>query len=130
LIDHILEHLDLADVYQANATRVAVLKSGSKRLCDVGRRFSEAAEREHAEAAAHVRDFGIDPLTRRQERAMWRRLRQYALDRVEALTLADLRWLRAMSRHGRPGSRNVRRASELLFLAEAFLSDGQVDEYK
>jgi hypothetical protein len=127
LIDHILEHLNLADAYQANSARVAALKSGSKRSRDLSRLCSEAAERERAEAAAHSSAFDITDLGVTQELATWRRLRQYSLDRVQALTLDDVRWLRAEVRHGRSGSRNVRRAAELLILADSLLNHWHED---
>lgn len=128
MLDHILDHFDTADRYAANADRLAGLKSHSKRLRNLARRCREAAERERAEAAAHTNSFGIDPLVLRQEQATWRRLCQYSLDHAEALTLADLRWLRATARHGRVGSRNARRATELLWLAEVMLDAGLEDD--
>jgi hypothetical protein len=119
VIDHIIEHLDLADAFAANAARIATRKSRSKHSRELRRHCCEAADRERAEAAAHAKNFGIAHLLLRQELAVWRRLRQYSLDHVEALTVADLRWLRAVLRHGRCGSRNVRRATELLHLVQA-----------
>ncbi len=128
MLDHTITHLEMADAYAANASRIVALKKHSKHLRDLHRRCCEAAEQERAEAAAHIRDFQIDPLLLRQERAAWQRLRQYPLDRAEALALTDRRWLRAVFRHGRPGSRNVRRAAELLLLADESLGDGYGDD--
>jgi hypothetical protein len=121
LLDHIIEHLTLADAFAANAARIAARKSRSKHSQELWRHCCGAADRERAEAAAHARNFGIAHLLLRQELATWRRLRQYSLDHVEALTVADVRWLKAVLRHGRCGSRNVRRAAELLHLVQAFL---------
>ena len=121
MIDHILEHLDLADAFAANAARVAILKSRSRHSRDLIRRCREAAERHRAEAAEHAVMFGIDPQVVRGEQAEWRRLRRYRLDRVEALTVADIRWLKSVIGHGRPSSRNVRRAAELLLQIPALV---------
>jgi len=128
LIDHILDHLETADRYAANADRLAALENRRKAIRDLIRRCRAAADRERAEAAAHATDTGVDPQVLGQEQATWRRLRQYSLDRAEALTLADLRWLRTTARHGRVGSRNARRATELLWLAEVLLGGGAEDD--
>ncbi len=124
MLDHIITHLEVADAYAANATRIAALKRRSKHLLDIQNRCREAAARERAEAAGHAKAFGIADLVIAEELAAWHRLRQYSLDRPEALSIADVRWLRAVARHGRPGSRNVRRAAELLYLAEALVCGG------
>jgi hypothetical protein len=121
LLDHILEHLDLAEAYTDNAARIAALKCRSKHARDLIRRCRKAAERHRAEAAHHAMHFGIDPQTLRHESATWHRLRNYSLDGTAALTLADVRWLKFVARHGQPGSRNVRRAAELLHLTQALL---------
>jgi hypothetical protein len=128
MLDHILEHLQLAEDYEANAARIGALNSRSKRLRDLEHRCQEAAERERAEADSHVRCFDIDALVIAQEHAIWRRLRQYSFDRVETLTLADVVWLRTVFRHGRCGSRCVRRAAELLYLTGAFLAVKDEDD--
>jgi hypothetical protein len=128
LLDHILEHLELADAFDANAARVAAQRRPSKHSCDLMRCCREQAEGEHAEAAAHAAEFGIHPLVLAQELATWRRLRQHPLDRLEVLTVADVRWLRSLVRHGGSDSRNVRRAAELLCLAETFLGHGREDD--
>ena len=128
MLDHILEHLQLAEDYEANAARIGALNSRSKRLRDLEHRCQEAAERERAEADSHVRCFDIDALFIVQEHAIWRRLRQYPLDSVETLTLADIVWLRAVFRHGRCGSRSVRRAAELLYVTGAFLAVKDQDD--
>ena len=130
MIDHILDHLHLADEYAANAARIKGLKSRSKRLGEVRRRCSDAAEREHTASINHATQYDIDPLVVMQEYATWRRLRKYSLDSLETLTVADLRWLRIVIRYGRPTSRNVRRATELLFGVEAVLdqNSGQANQ--
>jgi hypothetical protein len=128
LLDHILEHLDPADAFEVNAFRITALKMRSKHLTNLHDRCREAADRELAEATGHVRDFHIDPLLLLQERATWQRLRQYSLDRTEGLTLPDLRWLRAVFHHGRPGSRNFRRTAELLYFAAGFPSGVREDD--
>jgi hypothetical protein len=121
MIDHILDHLQMADEYAANAARIAAGNKRLKRLRELSRRCTEAAERERAAALHHARHFGFDPLVVTQERATWWKLRQYRLDRVDTLTVADVRWLRTVVHNGGPSSRNVRRATELLFLIEAGL---------
>lgn len=121
MIDHILEHLDVADHYAANAARLVALKYRSRQSRDPIRRCREAADRERAQAANHAKSFDIDPLVVAEELASWRRLRHYRLDRLEALTVTELRWLHTVVRHGRSGSLNVRRANELLCLTGAFL---------
>jgi hypothetical protein len=121
LLDHIVEHLTLADAFAANADRLVALKRRSKHSRDLVRRCRDAANRERAEALTHARDFDIADLAITQELAAWRRLRQYSLDRVEALTVRDLRWLRIVVRNGRPGCRNVRRAAEILALIQGLL---------
>ncbi len=127
MLDHILEHLELAEAFDANAARIAGLKYRSKHSRDLIRRCHEVAERHRTEATDHTSAFGIDPQVLRQEHATWRRLRQYSLGRVEALTVADVRWLRGVLQHGRPGSRNFRRAAELLHLVQGLLPvDGRV----
>lgn len=128
MIDHILEHLDLAEGYEANASRIAALRCRSKQSRDHSHRCCQAANRERAQAAAHSKSFSIDPLVVVQEHATWRRLRQYSLDFVEALTVADLCWLRAVVHHGRSGSRNVKRAAELFYIATAFFGSGSHNE--
>jgi hypothetical protein len=77
VIDHILEHLDLADSYAANADRIAATKNRSKRLLNLIRRCRENSQRESAEAIAHASIFGIDPPAIQQEHVDWRRLRRY-----------------------------------------------------
>lgn len=128
VLDHILEHLGLADTFDANAARTTTLKSRSKRLRDLQRRCCETAEGHRADAADHTWTFAVDPLVVAQEYAAWLRLRKYPLNKVGVLTLADLRWLRAVLHHGRPGSRNFRRAAELLFLAGTFIGNGPEDD--
>lgn len=124
MIDHILDPLDLADGFAANADRFAKLRFRSRQSHGFIRRCYQAAERERAEAVTHAITSGFDLLVVAQEHAASRRLRQHSLDQIETLTLADVCWLRAVARHGRYGSRNFRRAIELLFLAEALLGAG------
>jgi hypothetical protein len=113
LIDHILEHHDRADGYAANADRIAALRSRSKHLRDQIRRCREAAD--------HANEFRINPLVLTEERATWQQLCQYSLERIGAVTVAGVYWLRAVVRHGRSGSRNLRRDAELLTLIQELL---------
>ena len=82
MIDHILDHLHMADEYAANAARIRAINKRSKRTRELGRRCTEAAVLERAAALQHAKRSGIDWLVVREEHAAWRRLRHYPLNRV------------------------------------------------
>lgn len=122
MLDHVIDHLELAEGYAANVARIVAHKNRPKGWRELHGRLLRAAAIERARGLAQAKTFSIDPLLIQQEWATWRRLRQYSTRNVQSLTVADISWLHSVVRHDRRTSRNFRWAAEIL-LSVARLMD-------
>ncbi|HKO17535.1 MAG TPA: hypothetical protein VJU82_01485 [Acidobacteriaceae bacterium] len=125
MLDHIIDHLELAEAYIANADRIAAMRNKPGNWRQLQRRLVRAAARERSCAWEYAKRFGIDRLIVEQERAIWRHLREYSVTDIRQITIADIAWLRAVLSHSRRTSRNWRRAAELLSVAVPLLEQYQ-----
>lgn len=112
MIDHILNHLRLADFFDKNAQRIKALAQKPVRWRFVVLQCKRDAARKLAEARALALSHGLD-----FDRLVWeheaeRRIENLIISNIDDLTVSDLLWCVAAARTSPRGSRRLQRALE------------------